>query len=68
MQAHGFEQVELQPDDLLIDAMSFHDGVGHLGLGQLLAEPFDHHDGLLGAGDDQVEIALLEFVGRRKRQ
>jgi hypothetical protein len=36
-----------------------HDGVTHLVLGQLLAEPLDHHHGLFGAGDDQVEIAVL---------
>ena len=66
-QAHGLDQLFLQRDQLLIQAVGLHDGLRHLGLGQFLAEPLDHHDRLLGARDDQVEIAVLEFLGRRER-
>ena len=66
-QAHGLEQLVLKRDHLLIQAVGLHDGVGHLGLGQFFAEPLDHHDGLLGAGDDQVEVAVLQLLGGRER-
>ena len=65
-QAHGLEQIELKLDDLLIQVVGPHDRVGHLGFGQFFTEALDHHDGLRGAGNDQVQVALLELFHRRK--
>ncbi len=65
-QAQSLEQVELKLDDLLVEVVGTHDRVGHFGLGQLFAKAFDHDDSLVRAGDDQVQIALLEFIHGRK--
>ncbi len=62
-QPDGFDQLFLEGDHLLVQAMGLHDGVAHFGLGQLFAKAFDHHDGLFGAGDDQVEVAVFELLG-----
>ena len=45
-------------DDLLDAAMGEHDGAEHLVFRQLLGFGFDHHHRVVGAGDDQVEIAF----------
>ena len=34
-------------------------------LGNLVATPFDHHDGTAASGDDQLDVALLELLRRR---
>ena len=36
------------------------------GSGISSAEPLDHHDRLVGAGDDEVEVALLHLGGGRE--
>ncbi len=61
-QPAGGDQLMLERDDLLVDPVSCHDRFEHLGLGQLFAESFDHHDPVFGARDDQVEIAFGEFI------
>ncbi len=65
-QPDRFEQLLLQRDHFLVEAMRLHDGVAHLGLGQLFAEPFDHHHRLFGAGDNEVEVAVFELLGCRE--
>ena len=65
-QAEGGEQVVLERQDFLVEAVGLHDRVVHLGLGHLAPEPFDHDDGLVGGGDDQVEVAVLHLGGGRQ--
>ena len=45
--------------------MAFHHGRQHRGLVELLGLGLDHQHAFLGAGDDQVEIALLDLLQRR---
>ena len=52
-------QLLLQGTDFFGDAVSFDDAIEHLLFGQLERTGFDHQDGFFGAGDDQVEAALL---------
>ena len=58
-----------EPDDgadhRLEAAMAEHDGLEHLLLGQFLGFRLDHHDGITGAGDDEVQLALGHFVEQR---
>ena len=42
-----------------------HDRVSHHVLGQDLGAGLDHHDGVSGAGDDEVELGLLHLAGQR---
>ena len=42
-----------------------HHGAEHDLLGQLFGFRFHHHHGVLGAGDDEIELALLHLVDRR---
>ena len=42
-----------------------HHGAEHDLFGQLLGFRFDHQHGVLGAGDDEVELAFLHLVDRR---
>ena len=37
--------------------------VEHLGLGDLVGARLDHEDGLVGAGDDEVEVGVVDEVG-----
>ena len=37
------------------------DRLGHVLFGHLAGEALDHGDGVVRAGDDQVEIALLQL-------
>ena len=52
-------QFLLQGTDFFGDAVAFDDTVEHLLFGQLKRTCLDHQDGVFGAGDDQVEAALL---------
>jgi hypothetical protein len=36
------------------------EGVEHLGLGHLVGARLDHEDGVLGAGDDEVEVRVVD--------
>ena len=45
--------------------MAEHDRLGHHVLGQDLGARLDHHDRVAGAGDDQVELRLVELAVRR---
>ena len=65
-EAEGVEEFVLEGQDFLVEAVGLHDRVVHLGLGKLLPEPFDHDDGLVGGGDDQVEVAVLHLGGGRE--
>ena len=51
----------LEVDDRLERAVAEQDGLGHHVLGQELGAGLDHHDRVAGAGDDQVELRLLEL-------
>ena len=37
--------------------------VEHLGLGDLVGAGLDHQDGVVGAGDDEVEVGVVDEVG-----
>ena len=45
-------------DHRLDRAVGEHDGAEHLVFGKLLGLGFDHHHGVAGAGDDEVETAF----------
>ena len=47
-------------DHRLHAAMREHQGVQHDLFRQLLGFGFDHHQGVLGAGDDEVELAVRQ--------
>ena len=49
-------------DHRLECAMAEHHGAQHHLLGQLLGFRFDHQHAFLGAGDDQIELRLLDLV------
>ncbi len=42
--------------------MAKHDRFEHLVFGKFLGLGFDHHHGVLGAGDDEVEVGLVHLV------
>ena len=46
-------------------ALAEHDGLEHLRFGQFLRLGFDHHHGIAGAGDHEVERALRHLVEHR---
>ncbi len=52
-------------DDRLEMPVAEHHGAQHDLLGQLLGFRFDHQHRVLGAGDDEVELALLHLVDLR---
>ena len=58
-----------EPDDRvdhrLEAAVAEHDGAEHDVLGKLLRLRFHHQHGVGGAGDDEVELGLLQLVDRR---
>ncbi len=63
--ADRLAELLLELDERLECAMAEQDGLGHDGLGQELGTGLDHHDRVARAGDDQVELRLLELaVGR----
>ena len=55
----------LEVDDRLERAVAEQDGLGHDGLGQQVGAGLDHHDRVARAGDDQVELGVLELAERR---
>ena len=50
-----------QVDDLANLLVAKEDRQGHVVLGHFAREAFDHRDRVLGAGDDQIEIAFLHL-------
>ena len=42
-----------------------HDGAEHLLFGKFFRFRFDHHDGVVRAGDDEIERAFLHLVDHR---
>ncbi len=63
--ADRLAELLLDVDERLERAMTEQDGLGHHVLGQELGARLDHHDRVAGAGDDEVELRLLELaVGR----
>ena len=58
-------ELHLEVHDRLEGAMAEQDRLGHDGFGQELGAGLDHHDRVLGPGDDQVELRVGELrVGR----
>ena len=49
-------------DHRLHAAVGEHDGVQHLVFRKLLGFGFDHHHGIMGAGDDQLELAVGDLL------
>ncbi len=60
-----FGQLDDRVDDLLARFMGEQDGAEHDVFRQFLGFGFDHHHGVAGGSDDQVEFAGLHFVQRR---
>ena len=60
--ADGLLELLLEVDDRLERAVAEQDGLGHDVLGQELRAGLDHHDRVARAGDDQVELRLLELA------
>ena len=52
-------------DHRLEMAVGEHDGAQHVVFGQFLDLGLDHHHRVVGAGDDQVELALRHLVEGR---
>ncbi len=63
--ARRLHQLFLHLDEALDGIVARADGGDHGLFGQLLGARFDHHDGIGGGGDDQVELAVHELrLGR----
>ena len=63
--ADGLPELLLEVDERLERPVAEQDGLGHDVLGQELRAGLDHHDRVAGAGDDQVELGVLELAVRR---
>ena len=63
--ADGLLELLLEVDDRLERAMPEQDRLGHDVLGQEVRARLDHHDRVARAGDDQVELRVLELGERR---
>ncbi len=61
--AHPRAEVLLHRDDLLDDVVALDEGGGQDVLRDLLRARLDHHDRVLGAGHQQVQLALRLEVG-----
>ena len=61
----GHGKLDDQVDHRLEGPVAVHHGIEHGLLGQLLGLGFDHHHGVTGAGDDEVEGAGLELLDGR---
>ncbi len=61
-------EVALQRAELLDLGVGDVERVEDLGLGDLVGAGLDHQDGLLGAGDDQVEVGGVSRRRRRRRR
>ena len=59
--ADGLLDLLLEVDDRLERAVPEQDGLGHDVFGQEVGAGLDHHDRVARAGDDQVELRLLEL-------
>ena len=62
--ADGLLELFLEVDDGLECPVAEQDGLGHDGLGQQVRAGLDHHDRVARAGDDQVELGVLELAER----
>ena len=60
-----FGQLDDGIDHRLEMTVAEHHRAEHDFFGQLLGFRFDHQHGVLGAGDDEVELALFHLVDRR---
>ena len=64
--AAGALQLELHVDELLDLVVRDAQGLDHDRLGDLLGARLDHHDGVAGAGDHEVDVGLvLRLLERR---
>ena len=59
------QELVLQSDDLPDLGMRQLERPLHLRLGYLKRAALDHHDGIVGAGDHEIQRALLELLERR---
>ena len=62
--ADGLLELLLEVDERLEGAMAEQDRLGHDVLGQEVGAGLDHHDRVARAGDDQVELGVLELASR----
>ncbi len=60
-----FGQTDDRVDHRLERLMARHDGLEHDLFGKLLGLGFDHQHRFAGAGDDEVEFGILQFVDGR---
>ncbi len=60
-----FRELDDGLDHRLEMPVAEHHGAEHDLFGQLLGLRFDHHDGVLGAGDDEIELTLRHLIERR---
>ena len=60
--AHLVVQLALQGADFPDHAVGEFDRRQHFVFGHFTSEPFDHRDGLFGAGHDQIQIAVVQLV------
>ena len=65
--ADGVDDLALQRVELGDDALSVLDGLDDLGLRHLVGAGLDHHDRVLGARDDEVEVRRLDLLVRGER-
>ena len=63
--ADGGPHLFLDVDERLQGAVAEQDGVGHDVLGDDRGAGLDHHDGVAGAGDDEVDVGALEVLDGR---
>ena len=60
-----FRQLDDRLDHRLEMPVSEHHGAEHDVFGQLFRLRFHHHDGVLGTGDDKIELSFRHFIERR---
>jgi hypothetical protein len=58
------EQLVLHGDELLDAGVRDRERLEHVGFGDLERAALDHHDRVLGAGDDEVHVGELELLER----
>ena len=63
--ADELPELLLEVDERRDGAVAEEDGLGHDVLGEDLDARLDHHDGVAGAGDDEVELRVRELRVRR---
>ncbi len=58
----GIDEIELQRNDLLDFPVGGLDRADQGVFGNLVGFAFDHHDGIGGAGNDHIEVAVVEVL------